>query len=700
MTMNNVTAKLRQKNIKNYYLLLLCTILSVMLVTSFALIYFSKTVQTILPEGGDSRKQASMIFVIAIVGCCVFTTYASSLFFKYKSREFGIFMALGEKKKHLKKVLLKELSVVISAASAVGLVLSVPLSYFIWKIFQIFIVDTHEMQYQFSPLGFCYGMGFCIFVTLCIFISGVKFIKRSNIIEIITDSRKSEVVKDVKSWTGIAGWIIFFSGIFLGYMVPHIAVRKFNYRLPSIWNVTFLLSFVGIYKIMLYTVVHSKKGRNSKKYYRNIISSNMMRFAGKQTVRNMCVIAFLIAGALFAAFYTPTAVTGMFSDLKARSIDNVFFYRQDETQISKEEIYSLAHENNVKITDYFEAETISLIIDGVRRDYVGNKLIEEHCEKLKYSNFMSEESFNKISGEEVVVQNGQYLTVVSKEYTEGFWKKSNDLSLVTHPVTDITENLAFVDVVRFSSLSFDGTNIYVISNEDYERLYQGLTEDKKHKFVLFNVENPEETYFFTKKLRDEIINRSSENVAIVSSYDLYKKQMCEEEGEKYWLDDYNVELSVDNSQLFMDWKYYPMFKVVNSQDLIKNLAVFLMLFIYIAIICFAAVAIIAYTRSVTIAIDNKALFMNLKKLGANNKYIERSVKKQLAKIFIYPTIVGSTAIYLFFGMIMFANGGSNISSSEYMALSINFAIILIACAFMYSVYRIALRRVKVMIGIH
>ncbi len=91
--------------------------------------------------------------------------------------------------------------------------------------------------------------------------------------------------------------------------------------------------------------------------------------------------------------------------------------------------------------------------------------------------------------------------------------------------------------------------------------------------------------------------------------------------------------------------------------------------------------------------------MNLKKLGANNKYIEKSVKKQLVKIFIYPTIVGSTAIYLFFGMIMFANGGSNISTSEYMALSINFAIIIVACVFMYSIYLLALRRVKDMIKI-
>ena len=69
--------------------------------------------------------------------------------------------------------------------------------------------------------------------------------------------------------------------------------------------------------------------------------------------------------------------------------------------------------------------------------------------------------------------------------------------------------------------------------------------------------------------------------------------------------------------------------------MVKNMAVFLMLFIYIAIICFTAVAIIAYTRSVTVGLNNKRLFSDLRHLGANEAYITRVIKKQLSKIFIY-----------------------------------------------------------------
>ena len=70
----------------------------------------SPTVLTILPEGGDSRKQVMMVFVLAVLGCAVFTTYASGLFFRQKSREIGTFLALGATRHQLKTELSKELA--------------------------------------------------------------------------------------------------------------------------------------------------------------------------------------------------------------------------------------------------------------------------------------------------------------------------------------------------------------------------------------------------------------------------------------------------------------------------------------------------------------------------------------------------------------------------------------------------------------
>ena len=95
MRMQDVFAKLRRANRKNATLYLICNFVAMMLITAFAAMMFSPTVLTILPEGGDSRKQVYAIFALACAGSVIFTIYAASLFFRTKSRELGLLLALG-----------------------------------------------------------------------------------------------------------------------------------------------------------------------------------------------------------------------------------------------------------------------------------------------------------------------------------------------------------------------------------------------------------------------------------------------------------------------------------------------------------------------------------------------------------------------------------------------------------------------------
>ena len=100
MTISKVYSKLRKRRQRQYLPLSFCTFLSVLLITAFALMYFGPTVQNFLSEGGDTRKMASLLLATNRFGLFrVFTLYASGLFFRYKSREYGILMALGMPKK-------------------------------------------------------------------------------------------------------------------------------------------------------------------------------------------------------------------------------------------------------------------------------------------------------------------------------------------------------------------------------------------------------------------------------------------------------------------------------------------------------------------------------------------------------------------------------------------------------------------------
>ena len=92
---SEVYALMRRRNRKQYALLAGCCFFSVLLITAYVCMMRAPTILNVLPEGGDSRKQVMMIFTLAVIGCAVFTTYASGLFFRQKSRETGVFLALG-----------------------------------------------------------------------------------------------------------------------------------------------------------------------------------------------------------------------------------------------------------------------------------------------------------------------------------------------------------------------------------------------------------------------------------------------------------------------------------------------------------------------------------------------------------------------------------------------------------------------------
>ena len=102
---SEVYRHLRRKNWRQYSLLAGCAFVSVLLITAYACIMRSPTILAVLPEGGDSRKQVMMIFVLAVIGCAVFTVYASGLFFRHRSRQTGILLALGASRRQLRRQL-------------------------------------------------------------------------------------------------------------------------------------------------------------------------------------------------------------------------------------------------------------------------------------------------------------------------------------------------------------------------------------------------------------------------------------------------------------------------------------------------------------------------------------------------------------------------------------------------------------------
>ena len=68
--------------------------------------------------------------------------------------------------------------------------------------------------------------------------------------------------------------------------------------------------------------------------------------------------------------------------------------------------------------------------------------------------------------------------------------------------------------------------------------------------------------------------------------------------------------------------------------------------------------VIGYTRCQTIALNNRYLFDDLKKLGASSAFLTREVKSQCKKVFRTPSIIGISLMFLLYSLIMFGNDGA------------------------------------------
>ena len=698
---SEVYRHLRRKNWRQYALLAGCTFFSVLLITAYACMMRSPTVLTILPEGGDSRKQVMMVFVLAVLGCAVFTTYASGLFFRQKSREIGTFLALGATRHQLKTELSKELALLSLGSCAAGALLGVPLSWGIWQIFRTMIVDTEEMVLRFDAQAYLFALAFSVFVILMLFLMGWRSIRRTNIIDIVQESHKSEPIRAVPRWYGPVGVLLIALGGFLGYFMPSFFVKVLHWCAPSVVDALFYLpALIGLYILLLHTVVNGWGGK--KKQYRDLISTSMMKFQGRQTVRNMLVMTVLLAGAYFASFYAPMMLSSSGTSVASRPYDYLYHYRCDQDMIGQNDVAQLAQKHNVDITTWVTATGSILGTDGMEHieteSSIGVTYTEEYRELLQSATFLPERAYNAITGQKIDLAPGTCANVLDDDGGSSYLS-GGDVTHLTNMVTGKTLDVTPAEPLSYIML----LGCYVLDDRDYEAISAGLTGQWQEDYVLFNVTDVEASFPFAKALFYDIVDHSGPEVEVFDAWDPVARQIAIEETGSYFCDPESLEESgtssidydkPDSTEFRTSWKYMPQFKILDETELVKTMAVFLMLFIFIAIVCFAAVIVISFTRCMTIGMTNARVYDDLRQLGAPRSYLYRSVKGQVSRVFRVPILVGTILIYAFYTLIMYSNGEPmGITPSEASGMITCLGVIAVVSLLLYLVYRLTLKKV-------
>ena len=690
---SEVYSHLRRKNQQQYGLLAGCCFFSVLLTTAYVSMMRSPTILNVLPEGGDSRKQVMMIFVLAVLGCGVFTLYAASLFFRQKSRESGIFLALGAKRSQLKRELLRELTILSLVSCSAGAVLGVPVAWCLWQIFRLCVVDTEEMLLAFDPQAYVIPLAFTLFVFTALVLLGNRSIRRTNIMDIVQESRKSEPIRNIPRWYGPVGILLLAIGGFLGYIMPTVFIRGLHWYPPEgLTAIFYLPALAGLYMILLHTVVN---GWQRKKHrYKDLIATSMMKFQGRQTVNNMLVMSLLIAGAYFASFYTPMLGTGAMMCYDTRPVDYAYHYRSDQNLPSEQEVRALAGEYGVTITSWVEVPMARLAVDGYEHieteGPMGVTWEEQYVEVMQSKAFLSESSYNALTGQRLDIAPGQISGIMDAS-GDGQGVFGGNAALVTNYLTGqqfpVSQAAAQKHDILFGR--------YVLDDADYETMTAGLPPEWREVMVFFNVKDCGKTYDFARALFDRIVDASGPEVEVFDAWDPVQREIEIARSGSYFLNSGEYAVSYDqrdSSEFRLYWQYMPQFRVLDKADFVRTTAVFLILFIFIAIICFAAVFVIAFTRCMTIALTNRRVYDDMRKLGAPNAYLYASVRGQVSRVFLVPALTGTGLIYAFYAMIMYFND-NRLTLQELAGMAVCLALVAAVSAIFYGVYRFTLRSV-------
>lgn len=264
---------------------------------------------------------------------------------------------------------------------------------------------------------------------------------------------------------------------------------------------------------------------------------------------------------------------------------------------------------------------------------------------------------------------------------------------MTNMVTRDTVPVQFAGYTHFDLLA-GAPGYYILDDADYEAIARGITPEWQGTMCLFNVDG-RDSYSFAQDFFHMLVSSFGPECEYGHYYDRVLKIVADEAGEVYWGDtDQMTRLDYDDcdaSNFRLYWAYMPKMRIMDQNDFLRTFAVYLMMFLFISIICTLAALIISYTRCMTITLNNRYVFDDLRRLGASPAFLKREVRSQAGNVFRIPSLIGMGAMYFLYILIMLGNDG-RLVSGELGGLGTCLMILLLISAVYYAVYRYTVHR--------
>ncbi|QZY55173.1 FtsX-like permease family protein [Crassaminicella profunda] len=606
MAKNNI-----KKSFKDYTIYFMTLMLAVCIFYNFNAIE-SQTAMKEIYKIQELLKVLSYISVLIAIIFSGLMLYANNAVVKKRKKELGLYATLGMSKRKISQILMLETFMVGSMALLVGLVVGIILSQGISVLTgKLFAFDMEEYKFSLSMSAVYKTFIYFGIMFILVMIFNTLVVSKNKLIDMIYASKKNEEIKFKNTKIAVSlfllGIILLGRGYYLGWTYTMGAISGKSLLAILLGSVGTLLFFAGL-SGFLFTILKKRK----RIYFKKLNIFVMKQFQHKINTNFIamtiiCCMLFVTIGMLSASFSVKYEVEKKIKE-----------YMPFDAKIT------LTIDDNQKVQDMKEA----LKIVGVELEDFQYMVVDEYETEMKLESLLNEYA-NEILKERLKVYPLSLEVRKISQYNEmRKWVGEDSITLKENEITFLTNNDDMKAALK-----------KLMKNKKEIKI------DDKNYLIKNNIGTIQSNDELVAIVGDQAIKDMKKSSATMHiKVDEKNKEKLEEKikalqgklpERKY---EYEGDVIVDKDKLVKSYGFYmyASTKMQTYHEMKGFVGTILYICIYLGFVFLIASAAVLAIQQLTEGSDSLNRYVSLKKIGATDEMIHKSIFIQVFVHFMLP----------------------------------------------------------------
>lgn len=639
MMLFKLSLKNMKKSIKDYAIYFFTLILGV----AIFYVFNSLEKQTVMLDLTKSASSSITMITSVLSSISVFVSfilgflilYANRFLMKRRNKEFGIYMILGMNKSKISKIILCETIFIGLISLITGLIIGISLSQVMSIVVaNMFEADMRKFQFTISNDAILKTVFYFCIIYLVVMVFNIIQVSRCKLIDLLESMKKSEKIKMKNPYICIVVFIVAVS--LLSYAYYNVTANAENLVEFSQVITQIIYGVIGTFLVfwslsgLILKVVMSMKNT----YYNNLNSFTLRQISSKinTTVVSMsiiCLMLFITICIYSSSISMNTSLKNNISNLAKVDITiqkdsnlNGVDYNGDE--------YTLKQINESKLSIEQSLANRGLDVSKDFKDKINLNTYSTNEVTLKdtlgdfYNTLVENFGGEYFNRNETLIKISDY-NKVAKLYGEKQYSiKDNEYMIISD----------YNNTIEWYKQGLKNSPVIKINSKTYKPKYK----ESKYGFVTMSIDH--------NNMGIILVPDNAVNDNIKSGEILVANYKANNKIDKQKIEDRVIDISnklyAENLNTNISTKIF----IYNSNIGTSAMAIFIGL--YVGIVFLISSAAILALKELSESADSKQRYIILRKIGMDEKMINKSLFIQIGVFFAFPLLLA--IIHSIFGI--------------------------------------------------